>query len=110
MSSTPGAPAVRVAQPVAPGDLEVGGDGDTRRPERRRLTVEPAYDVAHRPGHAEVEQARVPDGVGCHRQVVELVEHRRPARIALPEVGVDAAQARRPPGLHERSDPYGGRQ
>ena len=53
-----------VAQPVAPGDLEVVGHGDRRRPEGRPGAVEPAYDVAHRPGHARAA-TRQGSGSAC---------------------------------------------
>ena len=69
-------------------------------PSSRRTTSRTAQATPRSSRHGST-------GVRRHRQVVELVQHGRPARVALAEVGVDAAQAGRAPGLDERPDPHG---
>ena len=49
------------------------------------------------PGTGQLGEAAVPRVV-ARRELLELVEHRGPARVTLAEVGVDAAQAGVRPG------------
>ena len=102
----PGAAAVRMPRPRAPPWVELDVEVDGRRPGRRRRPGQVAQRVADRPGDGQ----RLEHGVVRSRRTTgQLLDDDAAPRVALGEVGVDAAQAGGAAGHDERADPVAAR-